>query len=196
MTITGPVRHRAPVTALVGAIAALAIAGCVSSPTVSDGPDATASATTSSQVPPGTPQASPDASNAADPLVGTWTSGEVSCAQWDAAIARAYTAKEISKYDKDPNTHVCPATFKIRFRAGHQLIFINDELGWDGLYRVTGPDTLESGDTCAYCWLYRFRFVGETLAIDLVKDGDPVDPVLDGIVQTGIYESAPFTRVP
>jgi len=142
-----------------------------------------------------TTSAAPSPSAPPDPLVGTWTTGEVTCDQWYGAIAKAYTPAQVAKYDKDPNTHQCPATFTIRFRGEHLVIFVNDEAGWDGLYRLKGSNEIEAGDNCAYCWLSRPAISGDRLTVDLITDGDAIDPVLDGIVQTGIYESTHFERV-
>jgi hypothetical protein len=188
-TSAGP-RVTCGVIAVLGSM--VAIAACARTPASTPPPSLSVATATASVAPSIAPSLGP----AADPLVGTWTTGLVSCKQWDAAIAKAYSASEIAKYDKDPDTHTCPATFTIRFRGQHQVIFVNDEIGWDGLYRLKGSDEIESGDNCAYCWLYRYRISDDHLTIDLLKDGDAIDRVLDGIIQTGIYESTIFDRVP
>lgn len=139
---------------------------------------------------------SPTSSAGADVLTGTWTTGEVSCEQWNAAIAKGgFTPEELKANDKDVNTHSCPATFKIRFLGGRLAIFVNDELGWNGAYKITDDRTFVAGDDCDYCVLYHFTRTGDTLTIDVVKDEDPLGPVDDHIVQTGIYESVPWKRV-
>jgi hypothetical protein len=190
---------------ILGVLIALTAAGCATTPPA--GPTSTPSGIASTATSradatraPSQPTANASdlaaGSTSADPLVGTWTTGAVTCDQWNAAIAKAYTHAQIAKYDADSNTHECPASFTIRFRGMHLVIFVNDEVGWDSLYRLKAPDQIEAGDNCAYCWLYRYRLSGDVLTIDLINDGDAVDPVLDGIVQTGIYESTVFKRVP
>jgi hypothetical protein len=190
----------APVAALLAGVILAACGGGVAGATGPPSAGSSASpAATAAQRPTAAPSTSsgslaPSTSLAPDPLAGTWTTGTVTCAQWNAAIARVYKPAEIAKYDGDPNTHQCPMSFTLRFAGQHMLIFVGDELGWDGPYRITGPDTFESGDVCDYCWSYRFKVDGDRLTVDLVKDGDPVDPILDGIVQTGIFESVSYTR--
>lgn len=195
---------------VLGVVVAFALAACATSPAPAfasaspSGATATPFRTLATSAPSATPAPSrpsaqpsvaPSASASTDPLVGTWTTGPVTCDQWNGAIAKAYTPAQIATYANDPNTHQCPATFTIRFRGQHLVIFVGDEAGWDGLYRLKGANEIEAGDNCAYCWLYRYRLSGGKLTIDLVKDGDAIDRVLDGIVQTGIYESAVFERV-
>jgi predicted small lipoprotein YifL len=191
---------------IVVAIAALAtLSGCGSA-----GPAATGGPSTAVQAPPPSavsgssptssapPTASvrPSSSAASDQLTGTWTTGQVTCVQWNAAIAKGgFTAAQLKANDQDVNTHTCPATFKIRFQGGRLAIFVNDELGWNGTYKITDDHTFVAGDNCDFCVLYHFTRRGDQLSIDVVKDGDPLGPVTDHIIQTGIYESVPFTRV-
>ena len=194
----------APVAVL---LAALLLAACDGGVAAVTGTPSSASSTpptaspgaTGTQPPTAPPSRSqgsvtPSTAVGPDPLAGTWTTGTVTCAQWNGAIAKVYKPSEIAKYDKDPNTHQCPTSFTLRFAGQHMLIFVGDELGWNGAYRIIGTDTFESGDVCDFCWSYRFKVAGDRLTVDLVKDGDPVDPLLDGIVQTGIFESASFKR--
>ena len=104
---------------------------------------------TSSAAPAASVRASSSA--ASDQLTGTWTTGQVTCEQWNAAIAKGgFTAAQLKANDKDANTHTCPATFKIRFQGGRLAIFVNDELGWNGTYKITDDHTFVAGDDCDY----------------------------------------------
>ena len=73
--------------------------------------------------------------------------------QWNAAIAKGgFTAAQLKANDKDADTHSCPATFKIRFQGGRLAIFVNDELGWNGTYKIKDYDTFVAGDGCDTAW--------------------------------------------
>ena len=92
---------------------------------------------------------SSSSSAASDQLTGTWTTGQVTCVQWKPPRHRrrwASTAAQLKANDQDVNTHTCPATFKIRFQGGRLAIFVNDELGWNGTYKITDDHTFVAGD--------------------------------------------------
>jgi len=146
------------------------------------------------------PSPSPSATSAAvaDPLAGSWaTRGPVTCEEMDAAIMNArFTSEQRSSIGLDPAVDGCPAAIVLRFLDAELTININGTDEWGpGPYRVIDDHTFEAGDDCDYCVRYEFELAGDELRIDVVKDDDP-GGLEDYIVQTAIYESVPFERMP
>jgi hypothetical protein len=69
------------------------------------------------------------------------------------------------------------------------------EVGWSGTYRISGPGEIEAGDTdCTNT--YRFTLSEDTLALRILSDEGP-PPMCgprDMIAQTAIFDVAPFIR--
>jgi hypothetical protein len=185
-------------------VIALVAAGCGgASPTPS--PQAESSAPLSTPtVPPSTAAASPTGAPVTV-LEGTWTTGETTCAQQQAAVdAAGFSAEDLQAAGWDYATCgdlMHGAEFTVRF-AGERLVHFNDDVvGWEGAFRVVDSDTFEAGDAGAdYYLTYEFAIAGDQLTIDMVRDdfpaSSPEELLGEQVAQTVIYESAPFSRVP
>jgi hypothetical protein len=134
----------------------------------------------------------------ADPLEGNWVLDPVVCEQSKAAIANAgYTA------DDTRGAKVCGYdVFELRFLGGQLVIVLDGDVGWEGTYSVSNDRTFTAGDTGDEYITYRYKIDGDLLTIDMVKDDCPesicpteADRLGENLVQTMIYETAPFERV-
>jgi hypothetical protein len=67
------------------------------------------------------------------------------------------------------------------------------EMGWIGSYRLLDDHTIEAIETGSF-WriVYEFRLRDDILMMDVITDEDPSDMA----IQTSIYETLPFTKVP
>lgn len=137
----------------------------------------------------------------ADPLEGNWVLDPVVCEKSKAAIANAgYTADDIPTAT---GAEVCAYdVFELRFLDGQLVIVHDGDVGWDGTYSVSNDRTFTAGDTGDEYITYRYEIDGDLLTIDMVKDDCPesvcatkADRLGENLVQTMIYETAPFERV-
>jgi hypothetical protein len=138
-------------------------------------------------------------------LEGTWTTGETTCAQQQAAVDRAgFSAEDLKAAGWDYTTCgdlMHGAEFTVRF-AGERLVLLNDtDVSWEGAFRAVDSDTFEAGDAGADFYLtYEFAIAGDQLTIDMVRDefpaASPEELLGEQVAQTVIYESAPFSRIP
>ena len=143
----------------------------------------------------------PSATPAADVLTGTWATGDITCEQMNAALARGgFTQAQLDAAGWDPT--LCaqdPAPqFTICFLGGRLVEFGNGEEGWDGRYEIVDDDTFVAGDSGTLYITYQYAITGNQLTIDVISDDFPGgDPTMgDLIAQTATYESAPFVRQP
>jgi hypothetical protein len=150
------------------------------------------------------PVASPSATAATDFLTGTWKTGVVTCAEENAAIAKAgFMKAQVTATDWDTTTckNAAPP-FALRFKDGKLVLFENGDTGWEGVYEIVDPQTFTAGDVPgdpANKYLtYHFTIDGDRLTIDVVADEDPdaAARLSDFVTQTAIYESAAFMRQP
>ena len=144
-----------------------------------------------------TTDASHGPGTSSDPLLGTWTTDTVTCDQMNAAWANAgFTRAQLKEYETEMTAVGldCPTTFQVRFGSGEMLQYQKSELGWEGQYRITGNDMFEGTDS-GELGRYRYEIDGDSLTIDVLSYDSP-GGLLDFIIQTAIYGSAPFTRVP
>ena len=159
-----------------------------------------ASTTSASPVPTQTAAPTPGSPS---PLDGTWATGETTCSERTAAAqAAGFAADEMTLVGWSPTcSHgmFIGRQFTLIFEASRLLIFVDGVLGWDGPYRIVDENTFEAGD--GYYITYDYAIDGDRLKIDMTRDDCPEcapGADLDGerIVQTVIYESAPFTSQP
>ena len=68
-----------------------------------------------------------------------------------------------------------------------------DEIGWRGTYVVIGHDTVVASDPCGDA-TYRYTLDGHELTLDFVDTTCP--GLLERLIQTMLYESAPFVLQP
>ena len=176
-------------------IALVLLATACASQLTSTSPSASASAS----LPIPSASASPPAPDA---LTGTWATGETTCAEQNAAVeAAGFTSEQMSAGGWDPTcAEESPhgSQFTIRFVDGALVAFADDEVSWEGVYRIVDEDTFQAGDNGNLYITYQFTIDGDQLTIDMVEDNYPVEAEVigDSLAQTVIYESAPFTREP
>ena len=132
-----------------------------------------------------------------DPLTGIWATGELTCAQEQAAVeAAGFTAAQLASVGWVPD---CGAQFTLRFAAGGLVQFEDGEIRWAGKYRIIDEDTFEAGDKGGtYYITYRYAIDGDQLTIDMVEDNylatSEAGLLGELLAQTEIYETSPFTR--
>jgi hypothetical protein len=146
-----------------------------------------------------------------NPLVGTWLTPQVTCAQQTAAVAAAFTPEQMALAWSC--TDVNPVQYSIVFgarRAGDGfrdlLQYADGKSGWYGSYRVVDDSIFQagtgspSGDFIGYYITYHYAIDGDKVTIDMLSDDcpfcSPGDLLAEQIAQTAIYETSPFTRQP
>ena len=188
------------ITFVIGIAAVLAACGSGAAPQLSDRPAASAP-TTSSPAPVASPTEAPSAA-AASELEGTWATAVTTCEQQKAALAKAgFTSEDLAAAAWDPETcgeNMHGRQFTIRFAGDSLVAYQDDVLGWEGEFRVTGPDTFEAGDTGGD-FSYEYAIDGDALTIDVVHDDVPgvlpAELIAERLAMTVILETAPFARV-
>jgi hypothetical protein len=144
------------------------------------------------------------APTAQNPLIGTWTTGPTTCAQQNAALAKAgFTAAQLQSDGWDAAT--CAgmkhgSAFRLQF-TNTLLVFYQDGVaGWTGTYQAVDGQTFKAGDSSTLYITYHYAIVGDQLTIDMVADTLPTasggEQLGEDIAQTVIYETATFTRQP
>jgi len=152
------------------------------------------------------PEAAVQPTAPANPLEGTWGTGPSTCAQQNAALAKAgFTTDQLALGGWDAAT--CRSTKfgssgsvrVVQFQPSGQLVQLEDgTIGWEGTYEVLDAATVRARDQ-GWTITYQYTIDGDTLVIDMIQDDSPAgtpeaDVWADRIAQTVIYESLPFTR--
>jgi hypothetical protein len=153
---------------------------------------------------------SPSPSPITGPIVGTWATGETTCAQQLAAIeAAGFSADQMTNVGVDLTcengiavpgagwSNVSPAT--IRFLPDGTL-----DLGRGSLnYRLIGDTKFEATDPTerlqGSCITYGYAIAGDQLSIEIIDYGCPATGeafLMDQIALTVLFETSPFTRQP
>lgn len=155
---------------------------------------------------PSVPAASVGASEAsASALEGTWTTPETTCDEQNAALTRAEFSSadlELAGWDEATCGGMMHGNrFSLRFAGDRLVVLQDDEVGWDGLFRVVDADTFEAGDGDAGFYIeYAYELDGDELTIDMVRNdySTSSEEELTGelLAQTVIYETTPFLRQP
>ena len=147
--------------------------------------------------------ASPPASAAmTDVLEGTWSTAVTTCDQQNAALTKAgFTDEELVEggwVREGCSDMLHGAQFTARFEGGRLLHFADEELGWDGAYRVIDDTQFEAGDAGTMYITYAYAIDGDRLTIDMLTNDYPAaseaELLGEKIAQTVVYESAPFGR--
>ena len=145
-------------------------------------------------LPPLAPSAS--ASAAASPAA-LLPEGRYATAPLTQAMIRA--AVTAAGYDPGPVQSTPKSTvFTLSFDSGRLRVYGSDDggpiqLGWDGTYEVVDDHTLAAHDAISNI-TYDFKLNGDVLTMRMVSDSlqDPGELS----AQAGIYDTAPFTRLP
>jgi hypothetical protein len=155
---------------------------------------------------------SPSASLIAGPIVGTWATGETTCAQQLAAIeAAGFSAKQMTRVGVDPTCRNGIAVAGAGWANGTQSqvarflpdgsLVVSDFPYLDSTftYRLVGDTTFEATDAQGICLTYGYAVDGDQLSIEIIENGCPATgkaPLLDQIGLTVLFETAPFIRQP
>jgi hypothetical protein len=160
---------------------------------------------------------SPSPSLITGPIVGTWATGETTCAQQLAAIeAAGYSADEMTSVGVDVTCENGIAVQGAGWANGSQVtirffpdgrLVVSDNVNGDStlIYRLIGDTTFEASDTHApqICLTYGYAIAGDQLTIQIVDNGCPATrpgradaPLLDQIGLTVVFETSPFARQP
>lgn len=157
------------------------------------------------------PSSSPTASPITGPIIGTWATGETTCAQQLAAIETAgFSAKQMTRVGVDvtcehgiarPGAGWANGTQNTvaRFFPDGRLV-VSDAPYPDSsfTYRLIGDTTFEATDA-QICLAYGYAVEGDQLSIEIIDNGCPATgqaPLLDQIGLTVLFETSPFTRQP
>jgi len=151
-------------------------------------------------MPPARPTATPSAP--ASVLEGTWSTGQTTCEQQNAAVeAAGFSADEMDRAGWDPEncSNLMHGTeMEVRFAGDRLFVFQDGNPGWNGVYEIVDDATFEAGDSGSFYIRYAFALDGDVLTVDMLEDNYPTsseDELLgETLAQTVIYESAPFTR--
>jgi len=144
------------------------------------------------------------------PIVGTWATGEVTCAQQLAALeAAGFSAEQMTTVGVDLTCEngiaVQGAGWGARGGNGSQntarflpngSLFVSDNVF---TYRLIGAATFEATDPQGICLTYGYAIEGDQLSIEIIDSGCPATrkaPLLDRIGLTVLFETSPFTRQP
>jgi hypothetical protein len=140
-------------------------------------------------------------------LQGTWTT------EWHPVELDSAAVRAAGLDDTDPAWRETVASMGQGATTRYGVKFADDditqysalnggplEVGWYGTYRLLDGQTIEateSGNPATDTGtigriVYDFALDDDVLTIDVVTDSDP----LDMMVQTAIYETLPFTKVP
>jgi hypothetical protein len=158
-----------------------------------------------------TPSPSPAASQITGPIVGTWTTGETTCAQQLAAIeAAGYSAEQMTSVGVDLTCKNGIAVAGAGWANGSQFttqflpdgrLVVSDNVYGDSTftYRLIGDTTYEATDAHGICLTYGYAVAGAQLTIEVADNGCPAAgqaPLLDQIGLTVLVKTSPFTRQP
>lgn len=161
-----------------------------------------------------TPSPSPSttATPTTGPIVGTWATGETTCAQQLAAIeAAGFSAAQMTRVGVDPTCRngitVAGAGWAngtqsqvARFFPDGRLV-VSDFPYSDSTftYRLIGDTTFEAADSTGICLTYGYSIAGDKLSIEIIDAGCSATgkaPLLDQIGLTVLFQTSPFTRQP
>ena len=148
------------------------------------------------------------------PIVGTWATGEVTCAQQLAALeAAGFSAGQMTTVGVDLT---CENGIAVqgagwggngsqntaRFLPDGRLAVSSDNVNDPDsrfTYRLVGATTFEATDPQGICLTYGYAIEGDQLSIEIIDYGCPASgeaPLLDRIGLTVLFETSPFTRQP
>ena len=155
---------------------------------------------------------SPSAPLITGPIVGTWATGETTCAQQLAAIeAAGFSAKQMTSVGVDLTCRNGIAVAGADWANGTQdtvarflpdgSLVVSDFPYEDSsfTYRLIGDTTFEATDAKEICLTYGYAVEGDQLTIDIIDHGCPATgeaPLLDQIGLTVLFETAAFIRQP
>jgi len=148
------------------------------------------------------------------PIVGTWATGEVSCAQQLAALeAAGFSAAQMTTVGVDLT---CENGIAVqgagwggngsqntaRFLPTGVLAVSSDNANDPDsrfAYRLVDASTFEATDPQGICLTYGYAIEGDQLSIEIIDYGCPASgdaPLLDRIGLTVLFETSPFMRQP
>jgi hypothetical protein len=145
------------------------------------------------------------------PIVGTWATGEVTCAQQLAALeAAGFSAEQMTTVGVDLTCENGIAVQGAGWGNGSQNtarflpdggLVVSDNVYPDSgfTYRLIGASTFEATDPHGTCLTYGYAIEGDQLSIEIVDNGCVATrnaPLLDRIGLTVLFETSPFTRQP
>jgi hypothetical protein len=142
----------------------------------------------------------PVTSLAAQPQLaeGTYHTEPVTGEQMRSAVLAA--GFDESEVDANFRPEAGPIIVGLRLADGgwSQLYSANGEpeyVGWRGTYEVIDGDTVVASDPCGPI-TYSYALEGDQLSLDVEDDQCPTDGVQGLIIQTALFETAPFTLDP
>ena len=157
------------------------------------------------------PSPSPSPSPITGPIVGTWATGETTCAQQLAAIeAAGFSARQMTRVGVDLTCEHGIAVQGAGWGNGSQntarflpdgSLVVSDNVypASRFTYRLIGATTFEATDTAEICLTYGYAIQGDQLSIEIIDNGCLAAgeaPLLDQIGLTVLFETSPFTRQP
>jgi hypothetical protein len=158
------------------------------------------------------PFSSPTASPISGPFIGTWATGERTCAQQLAAIeAAGFSTKQMTRVGVDLTCESGITVEGAAWSTGNQneiARFFPDgrlvlsEFPYSDApfaYRLIGATTFEATDELGICLTLGYAIEGDQLRIEIVDNGCLATgqaPLLDQIGLTVMFETSPFTRQP
>lgn len=184
-------------------VAIALLAGCA--PTSAPPSTASQGATAAPSISP-MPSTSPSALSSAAPtsvLEGIWATPVTTCDQQNRALASAgFAPQDLESAGWDTATcgeDIHGRQFTIEFAGDRLVVYQDGVVGWEGAFRVAGPDTFEAGDMGGDPEItYEYAIDGDQLTIDMVRDNlsglTPADLINERLAQTVIYETSPFVR--
>jgi hypothetical protein len=172
---------------------------------------------TPAPTPTATPSPSPTAAPITGPIVGTWATGETTCAQQLAAIGAAgYTAEQMTSVGVDLTCKNGITIEGAEWASGSQFtmqffpdgtLLVSDDVYGDSTftYRPISDATFEASDDHPgdICLTYGYAIDGDQLTVEITDKGCPATragladaPLLDQVGLTVLFETSPFTRQP
>ena len=133
-------------------------------------------------------------------LTGTWATGDITCEQMNAALARGgFTQAQLDAAGWDPTwCSIRPRNSRFAFSGAGSSS--SKGAAWDGMGGIRSSTTTRSSPVTPERCTSRInsRSQADQLTIDVISDDFPGgDPTMsDLIAQTAIYESVPFVRQP
>jgi hypothetical protein len=154
----------------------------------------------------------PSASLVTGPIVGTWATGETTCAQQLAVLeAAGFSNKQMTRVGVDltcENGITVPGAAWADGTQNQVAQFFPDgrlvmsEFPYRDstfTYRLIGATTFEATDAIGICVTFGYAVEGDQLSIEIIDNGCPATgdaPLLDQIGLTVLFETSPFTRQP
>jgi predicted esterase len=144
-----------------------------------------------------TPVASEPASRS--PFDGIWATPPLTRDDFVAAVSAAgLSTAAVDEVLTPPDSYVDYIIFELEIRDGRWTQYENVDgnsfgIGWDGTFVSADDDTVVARDQYECDVTYDLLLGGSTLEVDMVNDA--CEGPADAVIQTAIYESAPFHLV-